>query len=98
MQRTYYDQQHDTPPIYPNGVNGIEARVKAIEVHLWHERQRSRETENSADAAHGRISALERSITTVVHKVGMWVIGALATATISLALITLKYMFPGHFN
>jgi hypothetical protein len=98
MQRQYYDQQHETPPIYPNGVNGIEARVKAIEVHLWHERQRNRETENSADAAHSRISNLERSITTVVHKVGMWVIGALATTTVTLALFTLKYLFPGHFQ
>lgn len=97
MERYQFDRPHETPPIYPNGANSLESRVKAIEVHLWHERQRNLSTERSADEAHSRISSLERSIITWVQKVGLWAIGALATSTLSLALVTLKYMFPKGF-
>lgn len=98
MRNTYYDQPHSSPPIFPAGSNGIEARVKAIEVHLWHQARDNQQQGHDISEAHGRISSLDASINQLVRKVGIWLIGALGTATMALLLIVVKLLFPGIFQ
>ena len=95
---TYYETPHHTPPIYPGGANSVEARVKAIEVHLWHQSRLNETQEGNVGQAHNRISALEDSLDMLVRKIGLWLIGALGSATLALLVIVLKVLFPGIFR
>lgn len=97
MRNSYYDQPHASPPIYPAGSNGLEARVKAIEVHLWHHGQHDQGQDREISEAHDRVSHLEANINTLVRKVGLWLIGALGTATLALLLMVVRLLFPGIF-
>ena len=95
---TYYETPHHTPPIYPAGANSVEARVKAIEVHLWHQARQNETQEANVGQAHNRISVLEDSLDMLVRKIGLWLIGALGSATLALLVIVMKVLFPAIFR
>jgi hypothetical protein len=98
MSDPYFETPHNTPPIYPAGVNSIEARVKAIEVHLWHQARLCDTQDRNVGHAHKRISDLEDSYNFLFQKVTVWLIGAMGSAVFALAVVVFKVLSPNIFR
>jgi len=95
-----------TPPIYPSGVNSLEARVKGLEVARAYDTARMKEMAEEIEIAHERISALSQKLREETGRlnarmedwrstIALWVIGALVSAVASLLLMIVKLKLPG---
>lgn len=83
-----------TPPIYPSGVNSIEARVKALEVAKGYDAQTMQHLREEIGHLRYAITELHDQAEALQRKAAAWVISALLAAVTSLILIVIKLKAP----
>lgn len=83
-----------TPPIYPSGVNSIEARVKALEVSRGYEAREMDAIRSELGSLRHDIASLSSHAESLQRRAAVWVIGALLAACSSLLLIVVKIKAP----
>lgn len=93
--RTYYHQDAVQHPIHPPNSNGLEARVRELEVHARYGSQERDRLGRGLSEAHDRITDLENTLEREVRRAGLWLISVLLTAVCALAFTLFKLLFPG---
>lgn len=83
-----------TPPIYPSGVNSIEARVKALEVSRGYEAREMDAIRLELGSLRHDMASLSSHAEGLQRRAAVWVIGALLAACSSLLLIVVKLKAP----
>lgn len=87
-------QPNYIPPIWPSGSNGIEARVKAMEVARFYDMRDASMLRDELIALRQELHSLTDALQAIQRKAAVYAITALLSAVAALVLIVVKIKAP----